>query len=1150
MTNSNFSINKTLGLNTIIFDKIQRPSFSLWNIIRRKPNENRYIYGIKAERGEKRITIVDTKALTILNYVRAFFGCGPLANVDCRITQVSRFLEMNWAEIDKSDDKIVEYVREIASRAILKGDFTLWKKCPYLLTSKDYFVKHQCFLSKALLTASISQRATFEAIYGNSHVEKVQKYPALEQQKFAYQLLVLPKEIQNVLFLHLERTGDFSQKKMFVKLILNIWKTSAFEEWNRVLPHINAIASRKDRVKVLGILKDFLKENGHLYHPKIILSLIEGFSCLNVNSYGRLQNFFYDDKENVDPVCKALAQYPSIQERAEAFAMLHTEIPFFYHLPIALLSLAEIPRLERKQNLIAAKKLYRAWPCPDDGSNEDYAKGLFNSLKVLRSFPEDLQRLILNLPLWSQRIGCEKVTSIMTFMSMPDIGKIPFTILKIILPLALEEDTFTAETIKTYYEVISLFPENKQLLVIDKAHQFISFLYKNSDVRHQLSKKPENFAAESAIEICALNLDNLNDIFYFVFIKQAPGHYERVLDTIKILRESPHKNSSRMFISVFNAFTKYQREQVIKGASATLRVIKSHYAFNEIFDAILEFNPESTELKSIINEVEKLRNYMVTKSCFNFIARFHARERYQVVNILIPLLDKSNNSREIFDFLLQTSWPLDTLDEVVSIACNIIKGSWCSFNIVSLCEAIFLSPEGEVRKDVLSKMIAFVDGSDDNSAIAKDLERIIHTLSFYPKQQRAFAASILILFKNLRYAPTRIDSVLPKDRFNWELISDIYNKIPESNWDLFVEKLSLWKGLISDELLFDLFQGLSTTLDETLSRKVMTLYSNEHWASFLILFAKQKEEHRPLFFKDLAILIDLAGEDVKQFIHIMSIIAQGYTKKGKSPVIYLEHKDYILRIPKALPSTLLAKAFQTMDKLTLYGLITFNEGICALLQAYQTGLFSREAKQILRDRIIIIMNAKNVPRTDLLEKRGSPVVKKLTSLFNNKNFSDFTLYLKESSYCLHKFILEQDPYFRDFLHLPSFNIPDVAAAEALIRIKTLYGIPLSEEEWKHSGALDIFFNLISLDSYLQNRMYADGKIIAGGKVFHVHIALLAQWSPFLDRAFTNGFKESKKKMIKLEDVSPETVESLLRYFYTGVKTGQDISELLAFLMVE
>merc|ERR1712048_926934 len=75
--------------------------------------------------------------------------------------------------------------------------------------------------------------------------------------------------------------------------------------------------------------------------------------------------------------------------------------------------------------------------------------------------------------------------------------------------------------------------------------------------------------------------------------------------------------------------------------------------------------------------------------------------------------------------------------------------------------------------------------------------------------------------------------------------------------------------------------------------------------------------------------------------------------------------------------------------------------------------------------------------------------------------------------------------------------------------------------------------------------FPDAQVVAGnGRTFQVHRAVLASASPVLEAAWRQPLREREERVLRI-DASPEAVEGLLRFMYTGnVHDTTDPAEML------
>lgn len=71
------------------------------------------------------------------------------------------------------------------------------------------------------------------------------------------------------------------------------------------------------------------------------------------------------------------------------------------------------------------------------------------------------------------------------------------------------------------------------------------------------------------------------------------------------------------------------------------------------------------------------------------------------------------------------------------------------------------------------------------------------------------------------------------------------------------------------------------------------------------------------------------------------------------------------------------------------------------------------------------------------------------------------------------------------------------------------------------------------ENLLGNEKFSDAKIIVGSHTFNVHKCILDVRSEFFSAMFNSEMKEKSENKVKISDVSPEVMQELLRFIYTG-----------------
>ena len=85
-----------------------------------------------------------------------------------------------------------------------------------------------------------------------------------------------------------------------------------------------------------------------------------------------------------------------------------------------------------------------------------------------------------------------------------------------------------------------------------------------------------------------------------------------------------------------------------------------------------------------------------------------------------------------------------------------------------------------------------------------------------------------------------------------------------------------------------------------------------------------------------------------------------------------------------------------------------------------------------------------------------------------------------------------------------------------------------------------------------NRRFTDAVVVIVGKRFAVHRSVLSEASPVFYRAFSGSMREASKACYEVKDSTPDAVEAMLKYVYTGAapKESEDITLPLLELAVQ
>lgn len=82
------------------------------------------------------------------------------------------------------------------------------------------------------------------------------------------------------------------------------------------------------------------------------------------------------------------------------------------------------------------------------------------------------------------------------------------------------------------------------------------------------------------------------------------------------------------------------------------------------------------------------------------------------------------------------------------------------------------------------------------------------------------------------------------------------------------------------------------------------------------------------------------------------------------------------------------------------------------------------------------------------------------------------------------------------------------------------------------------------DGLWTSRKFADAKVVCAGTQFRVHRAILCQASPVFDSAFSGSMREAADAQFEVKNSTPEAVEAMLKYMYTGeVPAGPELMTL-------
>ena len=86
-------------------------------------------------------------------------------------------------------------------------------------------------------------------------------------------------------------------------------------------------------------------------------------------------------------------------------------------------------------------------------------------------------------------------------------------------------------------------------------------------------------------------------------------------------------------------------------------------------------------------------------------------------------------------------------------------------------------------------------------------------------------------------------------------------------------------------------------------------------------------------------------------------------------------------------------------------------------------------------------------------------------------------------------------------------------------------------------------------AYHDRRQLCDVILIAGQKRLPAHRLVLSAASDYFSAMFTHDLQEATQEEIRMKDVDPEALASLLQYMYTGEHLQQKSQLTLAGLML-
>ncbi|XP_015262496.1 PREDICTED: kelch-like protein 24 [Gekko japonicus] len=99
-----------------------------------------------------------------------------------------------------------------------------------------------------------------------------------------------------------------------------------------------------------------------------------------------------------------------------------------------------------------------------------------------------------------------------------------------------------------------------------------------------------------------------------------------------------------------------------------------------------------------------------------------------------------------------------------------------------------------------------------------------------------------------------------------------------------------------------------------------------------------------------------------------------------------------------------------------------------------------------------------------------------------------------------------------------------------------------------------FYIVQGLRKLYENQQLCDATLVAEGKNFPCHRALLASFSPYFHAMFTRPFRESRERQVVLEEMASSILQKILDYLYTGkllltMESSQDLFTAASRLVI-
>lgn len=513
-------------------------------------------------------------------------------------------------------------------------------------------------------------------------------------------------------------------------------------------------------------------------------------------------------------------------------------------------------------------------------------------------------------------------------------------------------------------------------------------------------------------------------------------------------------------------------------------------------------------------------NYLFSCKDYQTIKAYKHEEREEAVKIAWPIIKKIAPSARMSICSALCMISLSEQKDLMARLMPILRNKTSFKGVAKILKALCEVPEKN-RADVIAKLhisdlldLDFSGRDPDLSEMASDITAAIYFLSDCPKEERETVARLLNIFKDVRIATTRIDRVLPKCRYPiFEVRSLIAFLSPEDREPLLNQLLAVSK-CVDATTLWKFF-----TIVTFLSRKLCVFKTNT-------LFAQRDWEN----------------------------IIESIEETDKCD------QKYFFDVIEQLPLELLTQYFEYFIEFSYFAMIKNIQHSLKLQAAFLTGEISAGGKEKLRD--LLVKTASFPFMQEAFTMWAGSVACKLTPFYNDASTSDITLSIGNKPFYLHRVRLscEQDGFFASFLAEDNKKqLPQELEAETIIRIKALYGIPFTSEEWEHPLALDIG---LRKTPYTEQAIadHADCTLLIEGQKIPASNFVLSINSLFFKTSFSGSYQEANCNEIEIKDIPLETVRAVLDYFYTGEwpefdledetdKSEENFKEILVYFLV-